>query len=311
MNQQQLSQLEFSAIVSFLEVAARGSFTEAATALNLSQPTVSQQVQRLERFVGAQLLHRKSNGVYVSDEGKVFLKHCRACLEAMGTGVRAVAEYSQTIRGEVTIGLTPSASHRCLSEILPQYCQQYPGVAVRVLEDYPDALIAGLQRQTLDLAILSLPIPLENLTVEVLYEEPLMLTLAVNHSLAPIEAIAWETLSNLPFVLPRQRIDLGIRQIIETLFCSRGSQLHPVAEVSGFHSLRQLVLTNFGVTFFPQCLTRQDVAEGKLIVKPVKELFLSHQVALVSQKQHQATLAAEKLAELICTYASKLKALTL
>ena len=311
MNQQQLSQLEFSAIVSFLEVAARGSFTEAATALNLSQPTVSQQVQRLERFVGAQLLHRKSNGVYVSDEGKVFLKHCRACLEAMGTGVRAVAEYSQTIRGEVTIGLTPSASHRCLSEILPQYCQQYPGVAVRVLEDYPDALIAGLQRQTLDLAILSLPIPLENLTVEVLYEEPLMLTLAVNHSLAPIEAIAWETLSNLPFVLPRQRIDLGIRQIIETLFCERGCQLQTVAEVSGFHSLRQLVLTNFGVTFFPQCLIGQDVAEGKLIVKPVKDLFLSHQVALVIQKQHQATLAAEKLAELICTYASKLKASTL
>ena len=229
----------------------------------------------------------------------------------MGTGVRAVAEYSQTIRGEVAIGLTPSASHRCLSEILPQYCQQYPGVAVRVLEDYPDALIAGLQCQTLDLAILSLPIPLESLTVEVLYEEPLVLTLAVNHLLAPTKAIAWETLSNLPFVLPRQRIDLGIRQIIETLFRSRGCQLQTVAEVSGFHSLRQLVLTNFGVTFFPQCLIGQDVAEGKLIIKPVSELSLSHQVALVSQKQHQATLAAEKLAELICTYASKLKASTL
>lgn len=310
MNQQQLSQLEFSAIVSFLEVAARGSFTEAATALNLSQPTVSQQVQKLERFVGAQLLHRKPNGVYVSDEGKVFITHCRACLEAMGAGVKAVAEYSQTIRGEVTLGLTPSASHRCLSEILPQYCQQYPGVMVRVLEDYPDALIAGLQHRTLDLAILSLPIPLGNLTMEVLYEEPLVLTLAINHPLAPTDAIAWETLSNLPFVLPRQRIDLGIRQIIETLFCARGSQLHTVAEVSGFHSLRQLVLTNFGVTFLPQCLTWQDVAEGKIIVKPVRDLSLSHQVALVRQKRHRATLAAEKLAELICTYASRIKTST-
>ncbi|MGB3292416.1 MAG: LysR family transcriptional regulator, partial [Phormidesmis sp.] len=63
MDRYELSQLEMSALVAFLEVVERGSFTEAAAALHLSQPTISQQVQRLERFVGVQLLNRKSGKV--------------------------------------------------------------------------------------------------------------------------------------------------------------------------------------------------------------------------------------------------------
>ncbi|MEM9162197.1 MAG: LysR family transcriptional regulator, partial [Cyanobacteria bacterium P01_F01_bin.4] len=65
MNRSALSHLETSALIAFIEVAERGSFTAAAVALNLSQPTISQQVRRLEDFVGIKLLHRRSNQVYL------------------------------------------------------------------------------------------------------------------------------------------------------------------------------------------------------------------------------------------------------
>ena len=115
MNRQLLGHLDFSALISFIEVAERNSFTDAANALNLSQPTVSQHIQRVERFLGVQLLHRKSNGVYLSEEGKVFIHYCRRCLQELQDGANAVAQMSKAISGIVTLGLTPSSSQRFLS----------------------------------------------------------------------------------------------------------------------------------------------------------------------------------------------------
>jgi DNA-binding transcriptional LysR family regulator len=305
-NRQELSQLELSAVIAFVEVAERGSFTEAAVRLNLSQPTVSQQVQRLERFVGAQLLHRRSNGVSLTDEGELFIKHCRASLQSLRSGVRAIAQFSQVITGNVTLGLVPSAAQRCLSDILPQYRQQHPDVTVKIIEDFPNELVDGLQRQLIDLAILSLPIPTEPFEVEVLYEEPLVLTAAATHPLASVGEVTWEILKHQAIVLPRQRTDFGVRYIIEELFRQHHSPMQTAAEVSGFQSLRQLILLNFGVTILPQSLVRKDIEEGKLIAKELPGLLLAHKVALVMHRQYQMSLAAEKMAEIIRVHSKKL-----
>ncbi|GAB4240917.1 MAG: hydrogen peroxide-inducible genes activator [Elainellaceae cyanobacterium] len=305
MNQQQLNQLELSAIIAFLEVAERGSFTEAATYLNLSQPTVSQQVQRLERSVGAQLLRRRSNGISLTDEGAIFIEHCRTCLQALQNGLRAIAQFSETISGQVTLGLTPSVAQRYLPGILTFYYEQYPGVSLRIVEDFLNELIEGLKQQRIDLAVLSLPIPAEHFEISVLYQEPLVLAVAPEHSLATVEQVTWDMLSQQPIILPRQHSDFGVRYIIEELYRRHHASMEVAAEVSGFRSLRQLILSNFGVTILPQSLVQQDVQDGKLVAKDLTDFELMHTVALVNCRQQRLSLAAEKLAEVIhrCTAA--------
>lgn len=299
MNRQKLSQLDFSTLVAFLEVAERGSFTEAAIALNFSQPTVSQQVQKLERFLGVQLLHRRSNGTSLTEEGKVFIVHCRACLRAIEDGTQELLQWSKTITGKVVLGLTPSAAQRCLPSVLSHYCRQYPEVVVKVLEDNPDGLVSALKQGTIDLAVVSLPIPDDALTIEILYEEPLVLLVSTTHILAETQTITWDNLPQVPLILHRQDSSFGIRSIVEQLYEQHHSPLHVVAEVNGYQSLKQLLLANFGAAFLPLSLVQTEIESRKLTVVQLPETTLSHRVALVKYAQYLPSLAATKLAETI------------
>lgn len=299
MNRQKLSQLDFSMLVAFLEVAERGSFTEAAIALNFSQPTVSQQVQKLERFLGVQLLDRKSNGTSLTEEGKVFIVYCRACLRAIEEGTQELLQWSKTITGKVVLGLTPSAAQRCLSSVLSHYCRQYPEVVVNVLEDNPDGLVSALKQGAIDLAVVSLPIPEDALTVEILYEEPLVLLVSTSHALAGTQTITWDHLAQLPLILHKQDSRFGIRSIVEQLYQHHHCSLPIVAEVSGYQSLKQLILANFGAAFLPLSLVLTEIASNQFAVVRLPEANLSHRVALVRYAQSLPSLAAVKLAETI------------
>lgn len=304
MNKHKVGHLDFSALISFVEVAEKNSFTDAAVALNLSQPTVSQHIQRLERFLGVQLLHRRSNGVYLTEEGRVFIRYCRDSLQAMQDGAFAVARMSQAVTGIVTLGLTPSSSQRFLSQMSSRYHQQYPQVHVKILEDYTEGLIKQIEQGLLDLAILSLPFPQDNVTCEVLYEEPILLVIGATHPLATSKKLYLEEIETLPLVLHRQKSTFGsspcgIGNIVEKIYQIHQHRFKIVAEVKGFQSVRQLLLSNFGATFAPHSLVQEDLEAGRLITIEVSECSLSRSAVLITNHRQHLSLAAEKMVEVI------------
>jgi DNA-binding transcriptional LysR family regulator len=311
MNKKMLGQLDFSALISFIEVAERNSFTDAANALNLSQPTVSQHIQRVEKLLGIQLLHRKPNGVYLSEEGKVFIHYCRSCLRELQEGVNAVAKMSQAISGIVTLGLTPSSSQRFLSDILSQYHHQYPQVHVKVLEDYTDGLIGQVEQGLIDVAILSMPFPQENATCEVLYQEPVILVIGATHPLATQKRLCLNEIETLPLVLHQQKStfgssSFGIGNILDKIYSTHSHRFKIVAEVKGFHSVRQLLLSNFGATFAPYSLVQEDLENGRLISIEMPECTFSRSAVLITNQRHCLSVAAEKMVEVVRTRANQL-----
>ncbi|MBD3884992.1 LysR family transcriptional regulator [Phormidium tenue FACHB-886] len=311
MNRQMLGQLDFSALISFIEVAERNSFTDAANVLNLSQPTVSQHIQRVERILGVQLLHRKSNGVYLTEEGKVFIQYCRGCLQGLQEGANAVAKMSQDISGIVTLGLTPSSSQRFLSNVLSQYHRQYPQVQVKVLEDYTDGLISQVEQGLIDVAILSMPFPQENVTCEILYQEPVILVIGATHPLAAQKQLCLNEIETLPLVLHRQKSTFGsspcgIGTIVEKIYQTYSHRFKIVAEVKGFQSVRQLVLSNFGATFAPYSLVQEDLENGRLISIEIPECSFSRSAVLITNQRHCLSVAAEKMVEAVRIRANQL-----
>ncbi|GAB4232021.1 MAG: LysR substrate-binding domain-containing protein [Elainellaceae cyanobacterium] len=316
MNRQGLSQLDFPAIVSFLEVAERGSFTDAAAVLNLAQPTVSQHIQRLERFFGVELLHRKPNGVFLSEEGRVLIQHCRSCLQSMQDGVAAIAQLSETVTGIVTLGLTPSSSQTFLSDVLAQYHYKYPQVHVKILEEFTDGLMQQIEQGFIDLAILSLPLPTENVTTEVLYEEPIVLAIGANHPIALTNRLSLNKIDQLPLVMHRQRSTFGISpfgigHLTNQVYHEYQHRFHLVAEVKGCQSVRRLLLSNFGAAFLPYSLVQEDVESGKLVLIEVPGWSLSRTAVLIRSHRHRLSLAAEKLADAIRDRAHQLTLETL
>lgn len=294
-NRSSLSHLETSALIAFMEVAERGSFTEAAIALNLSQPTVSQQVQRLEKLVGIKLLHRRSNRVSLSPAGEAFIVHCRTALHSIEVGIASALQSSQALTGKVTLGLTCFNVQHCLSRVLQQYRQHHPEVRIDVLEGRPSELVQSLQDRTIDLAIVSLPIPVQSLQLETLYDEPLLLVTAPRHPLTAIENITWDNLCNHPLLLPRQRQDFGIRSIVESLYRDHQSSIHAV-EVNGYESLRQMLSHNYGMAFLPRSQVQTDLDERRLMAHYPSGISLSHTVAIATHPKYPLSPVAQALA---------------
>lgn len=298
MNRSTLSHVETSALIAFIEVAERGSFTAAAIALNLSQPTVSQQIQRLERLVGIKLLHRRSNKVCLSQAGEAFIIHCRTALHSLEVGMISALQSSEVLKGKVTIGLTYFNLQRCLSRVLHRYRQHHPDVSIDILEGPPHELVQALQSQAIDLAIVSLPIPTQILNVRPLYEEPLVLVVSPQHPLADVPEVTWDDVSDHPLLLPRQGTNFGLRSIVETLYQEHQTPVHAL-EVNGYESLRQLLLHNYGIAFLPRSQVQKDLEDQRLVAKYPADIALSHTVAIATHTKQSLSTAAQNLATTI------------
>lgn len=301
MHKATLSHLETSAMIAFIEVAERGSFTAAAAALNLSQPTVSQQIQRLERVIGIKLFHRASNKVSLTKAGEIFIRHCRTALENIEVGISSALQSNQPIIENVRLGLSYVNIQRCLSPILKHYHQHDISIGVEIVECMLDELVEKLQNQTLDVAIVSFPVPHRGLKFEELYHESLALVMASSHPLAAIQDLTWDNIMNEPVILPRQNSNVGVRATVENFYRTHHCSVHTVAEVNGYQSLRQLLLLKYGLTFLPYSQVRIDVENGFLVAKHIVGLPLTHTVAIATSTHHPKTPAIQQLINVIHT----------
>jgi DNA-binding transcriptional LysR family regulator len=138
----------------FLAVADEGSFTLAARRLRIAQPSLSQQVQALERDLGTNLLERSSRGLRLTTAGREFLPEARAMLAAAERGRQAVRQTDALEGGELQIATVRSLAVGVLPELIGTFRSRYPGVRIWLREfahrdDLNDAVLAGLS----DLAV--------------------------------------------------------------------------------------------------------------------------------------------------------------
>jgi len=179
----------------FREVATRGSFSDAATALSFTQPAISQQIARLERQLETRLLVRDARGVTLTPAGEVLLRHAETVLAQLRLAEAEVQALTGVERPRLRVGAFPSAAASIMPPALAELRAAHPeaDVAMRVVEDV-DALDA-LRRGDLDIAMvidselmpLELPAGIE--AVHVL-DDPLLIALPYSHRLAARSAIS-------------------------------------------------------------------------------------------------------------------------
>jgi DNA-binding transcriptional LysR family regulator len=126
------SRPDFAAIEAFARVAEAGSFRAAALALSAPVSTVSVQVSRLERRLGARLFERTTRRVRLTDEGREYLEKVRAGLEAISEAERVLASRSGQARGRLRVAAPVEFGQSVLAKVLGRYAQEHPDIAVEV-----------------------------------------------------------------------------------------------------------------------------------------------------------------------------------
>jgi DNA-binding transcriptional LysR family regulator len=168
-------------------VARHGSFGAAATELGYTQSAVSQQVDGLERAVGARLFERPGGPrrVRLTEPGEVMWRHARAVLARMEAAAADVAALTEGQVGELRVGTYQSLAARLLPAVVDRFRAGWPRVALTLLESGShDELERGVERGTLDLAFTILPVGEGLFADEPLFTDPYLLVVPAGHALA-------------------------------------------------------------------------------------------------------------------------------
>jgi DNA-binding transcriptional LysR family regulator len=248
-------------LAAFERIAREGSFSRAAWALGIAQPTVSARIRALEQAVGGPLFRRSGRGIVLTDLGLSFLPYARRALDVLDAGVAAAQQAQAGQRGQVTIGVLESLSGSFLGPALATFHAAYPQVAVLVRSGRHEQMVELLRDGVITLALLAWPCPESlSLPLEVLLplHERVILVAAPQHPLARSPQLApdWVTAAR-PFLVLRWwlRLPPALAQLAQAV--------QPTIDVP-MDTGRQMVLSGVGVGFFPWMQVADAVRAGHL-----------------------------------------------
>jgi LysR family hydrogen peroxide-inducible transcriptional activator len=182
-------------------VAEHRHFGRAAEACNVSQPTLSSQIRKLEDELGVTLLERTNKRVDITPVGSQILTHAQRALAEAGQ-MQAVARAARDpLVGPLRLGVIPTLAPYLMPLILKPLRQAYPGLTIELWEDQTRILIDGLRNHRLDAALLATPADAPEITEIALFDEPLLAALPLDHRLAVSGDLTEESMADELLVL--------------------------------------------------------------------------------------------------------------
>jgi LysR family transcriptional regulator, hydrogen peroxide-inducible genes activator len=274
--------MEMHQLKYFVAAAETGSFSRAAEKCNVSQPSLSQQIIKLEGEIGQPLFDRAGRRVLLTEAGRLLVEHARAALMTLENAARQLNGLRTEVRGRLSVGVIPTIAPHLLPAVVRDFLAAFPGVELTIQEDYTERLLAGLCEGNLDVAIAAAPISGERLTFEVLGSDPLLLALPKAHRLARARRVSWESVKQEAFVLINEMHCLG--EQIHGLCRGQGFQPRVVCRSSQIATVQELVELGQGVSLLPQMACKPG-GEAGVVYRKIDGADLSRTVVAVRHTQ--------------------------
>ena len=188
----------------FVAVARTRNFSRAAERCRVAQPSLSQQIMKLEQELGERLFERTKRAVSLTPAGELFRQHAERVLDEGELAADSVREAGGVLRGRIALGALPTVAPYYLPERLRAFSTAYPQVEVVVHEDTTDALARAVLGKEIDLALLSLPVERAGLAAEAFFDEPLLVAIPAGHRLAGRRALSLDDLAVEAFILMKE-----------------------------------------------------------------------------------------------------------
>ena len=275
------------------------SFSRAAEACAVTQPTLSMQLKELENNLGATLVERTRTRVLMTPVGSEVVRRARDIL----AGVEDIREIARggdgpALEGSLRMGVVQTVGAYVLSLAMPTLRRSYPGLRVLVREDRIENLPAKLSDGTHDVLLMPQPLEQHDFTSVCLMREPLHLVLPADHRLAACETIDPASLAG-ETVLTMER-GHRLHDQIATLCQEVGANHASDYAGTTLDTLRLMVSTGMGITLLPALYVRSDVLREKLVVaRPLASRAPVRDISMVWRNASPRAARFERLADAI------------
>lgn len=275
----------------FVAVAQTGNFSRAAERCHVSQPSLSQQILKLENRLGQPLFNRLGRRAVLTDAGRLLLDRASAILAAIDDAERRLRAGDELHKGRLALGAIPTIAPFLLPKTLERFVRQCPQVELIVREDVTSQLLPAVLEGELDLAIVALPIADDRLQAEPLLAEPLFAALPTNHILAQRRHITIQDLAGERFILLNEVHCLG-EHVLN--FC-RANECQPqiVCRSAQIATIQALIALGQGVSLLPDMARRADTSRT-IIYRPLANDEPRRTIAVIWHRHHYHSPLAER-----------------
>jgi len=279
----------------FIAIVEERNISAAAKRLHLSQPPLSQQLKAMEQELGATLVERTGKYFEVTEAGKTLYQYALQMVQLMDEAKTEVMDVGSGVHGRLTIGVNTFSVVE-LPEILRKFQQLYPKVTYKIQQNESAHLCQLVRDRVIELAIIRLPLELDDFSVLHLYSEPFYLIASEKLTLPDSEATLAD-LQNYRLLLPSTQ-GLGVHYLILEAF-SR-FHLHPniIGECSDVALLMALVSSGFGASIVPETLVKLHRGDAIQTRKIADTAEMSSPVGIIWRKNHRLSHAAQNFIDL-------------
>lgn len=234
-----------------LVLSQEGSFSAAAEALNISQPSLSQYVKKIENEIGMSLFDRTGGNVRLTDAGHAYIEAGRKILDIEHRMQGILDDLRENKTGTIRIGTSPFRSASAMPQIVKAFKEKYPGVCIEIYENDTASLMEGLARGEYDLCLTMLPVDENAFSYEKIYDEEIVLASpstypaldAVNIPERKYPAVDFTKIDGQKFVLLTE--GQFMQRIFNSLCMDRGLNVHAGVVVKNLET--QIAMVRAGV----------------------------------------------------------------
>jgi LysR family hydrogen peroxide-inducible transcriptional activator len=282
----------------FTALAATRNFSRAAERCNVSQPSLSQQIMKLEGELGDRLFERGGREIVLTAAGELFRPHAERVLDELERARDAVDVARGRLRGRVRLGVIPTIAPYYLPGMLRDFSARHPDIEVVVTEAPTAQLVRAMETRELDLALVSLPVAGRGLTAKAMFEEGLWLALPAGHALAQRDTVKMSELVDEPFLLLQDGHCLA-GQALE--FCAmRGFAPKVTFRGAQLETIQAFVAAGAGLSMVPAMARRDTPARpgaGGVVYRGLQGRTPSRVIGLLLADAPAPSGAGKALAE--------------
>ena len=285
--------MELRKLEVFCKVVELKSFTRAAAAVMLSQPTVSEHIRSLEDELAQKLVDRLGRQVEPTPVGQLLYRYGVKILRLQEEALQAVQQYGGKLVGRIMIGSGTIPGTYILPGLIGRFRERYPSIKATLKINSSHKVVQDVLEGKLEIGVVGARWSEKGLDYKETFSDSLAVVTGVDHHLAGKSEVSLPELSEEPFVF--RESGSGTRKVIEQIFEEQGikvSSLLEVAEIGSTQAVLEAVRAGLGISILSTKAVERDVKAGSLVTIPIKGVQMNRPFYMIRRKNRELSPAA-------------------
>lgn len=276
-------------------VADLRNFSQAAEKCFVSQPTLSNQIRKLEETLGVTLFERNNKRVMPTETGDEIIVLAKKILREVDAMHEVAQSAHDPLAGKFRLGAFPTLSTYIFPSLVPKITHTLPQLRLVLVEEKTQSLLDRLRRGELDAALLALPVTDDQLACQSLFDDPFFLAVPLQHALVKKKTVEHGDLDGSHLLLLEEGHCLR-DQALEVCHLA-GIREEQDFRATSLETLRQMVKAGTGITFMPQIAIHEK--EQGICYIPFRKPAPHRTIGLVWRKTSTRTAVIKKVLALL------------